>query len=195
MSLMDMIGKVVGGENAISAIAQQLGVNPALAQSAIAAAVPMIVGGLAKNTAKPGGAAALDGALARHDGSILDDLVGALGNSSTSTDGGNILGHILGNRRGAVEQGVAQKSGIDLGTIAKLLPILAPIVMGALGKAKREQGLDASGVASVVDATHAQAQAEAGGSNPLLSILDADHDGQLDVGDLSAGLDLLKKLT
>lgn len=199
MSLMDMISKALSGGDAVGTIAQKLGVNPAIAKVAIAAALPMIVAALAKNTTKPGGAAALDGALAKHDGSILNDLVGMLGSGAAASDGNGILGHILGGKREAVEQGVAQSSGLDLSAISKLLPMLAPIVMGALGKAKREQGLDASGVAAVVDATHAdaqaQVQAQTGGSNPLLDLLDSDHDGSLGVGDLGGALDMLKKLT
>lgn len=66
-------------------------------------------------------------------GGLADMIGGAVG--------GKILGHVLGGRRGQVEQGVAQQSGLDQQQIGKLLMILAPIVMGVLARRKQQQGL------------------------------------------------------
>ena len=83
------------------------------------------------------------GALDRdHDGSILDDLGGFLGDY-LSGRGAGILSHIFGDQEGAVERGVSQASGLDLSKVGPLLMILAPIVMGALGRARREEGIGA----------------------------------------------------
>ncbi|MCK6475169.1 MAG: FG-GAP-like repeat-containing protein, partial [Planctomycetes bacterium] len=84
----------------------------------------------------------------------------------------------FGGKKQAAADGVAQKSGLPVGDVVNLLGTLAPIVMGALGKKKKEEGLDASGVATALQADQAKAKAESGG---ILGMLDADGDGDLDL--------------
>ena len=48
MSLLDMLQQRLGGD-AVSQISQQLGTDPGTTQTAIAAALPMLVGALARN--------------------------------------------------------------------------------------------------------------------------------------------------
>ena len=104
---------------------------------------------------------ALFGALSRdHDGSLLDDIGGFLGGSlggAKAAAGAAILGHILGGKQGSVETGLSRASGLDGATIAKLLPLLAPIVMGVLGRLSRQQSLDAGGVSGYLTGESASA--------------------------------------
>ncbi|MEM7141868.1 MAG: DUF937 domain-containing protein [Actinomycetota bacterium] len=126
------------------------------AEKATGLGLEAILGGLARNAETPEGAASLRTALERHeDGGALGDL-GSFGSAERSADGGKILGHVFGQDQQALAQGIAGKSGLDVGSIMKLLPALAPVVMGMLGKKSNEGGLDASGLGSVL-------QGEAGG--------------------------------
>ena len=61
-------------------------------------------------------------------------------------------------KRPAAQQAVASASGLDAAKAGQLLAMLAPIVMGALGRIKRQNNLDTSGVANVVGGEHAQMQ-------------------------------------
>ena len=61
-----------------------------------------------------------------------------------------ILSHVLGNRQGQVENAIGKTSGLNASQISQILAIVAPIVMGYLGKEKKEQGLDASGLSSLL---------------------------------------------
>jgi hypothetical protein len=103
--------------------------------------------------------------------------MGYLGGAS-SGPGAGILGHIFGGKQPVVEQGISQQSGLDAATVGRLLMMLAPIVMGALGKAKREQGLDANGVAAALDQERQQVESSASPFGGMLSqLLDRNHDG------------------
>jgi hypothetical protein len=109
-----------------------------------------ILGGLAGNAKDPAGAKAIFDTLDRHDGSVVADVASKFGSSETAADGDKILGHIFGGDKAAVTQNLAQKSGLDVGAIAKMLPALAPIVMGMLGQKKASGDLDAGGLAGML---------------------------------------------
>lgn len=193
-SLQDLLGQQQGNE-AVEQISGQVGAEPSLVNTAIQAALPAILGGLANNAASPEGAQSLDNALSNdHDGSILGSL-GSLGSlvldQSTPTprqaDAGGILGHILGGSQGQVAQDVSQKSGLGMGQVAQILMMLAPIVMGYLGQQKREQNVPADGLGGLLGGILGgalggqQAAAAPSSGNPMLdmasSMLDSDRDG------------------
>ncbi len=184
--LLDLLGSTLG-DNANGAIGEKLGLSPQQSGAAIASALPMLLGALTRDASQPGSAEALLGALGKHDGSVLDDLRGQLP-SAANTHGAGILGHVLGARQGAAQQAVAGASGIDAGQAGAVLAMLAPIVMGALGKLNRQQGLDAGGLTSLLQGarvSHSQAQPGLMGLESQL--LDANHDGSI-VDDITGKL-------
>ncbi len=140
--------------------------------------------GLARNSSRGDGAAALAVALGRdHDGSVLDDLSGLLSAPERSS-GAGILGHVFGRRQEAVQSALGQSTGLDAGSMGKLLTMLAPLVMGALGRSQRQRGLDAGGLAGLLDEERRSASAQAPDLGGLLGgLLDADGDGDTDLGD------------
>ncbi len=192
--LMSMLSQALGG-GTVSQIARQIGADETHTSSAITAALPILLGSLDRNSDQPGGAEALFGALSRdHDGSLLDNLGGLLGGTlsgSKTTAGTAILGHILGGKQRSVETGLSRSSGMDMATIAKLLPILAPIVMGVLGKLSRQKQLDAQGVSGYLTGERERAQQEQPDAMAVLGkLLDSDNDGDVvdDVVKLGSGL-------
>jgi len=161
MSIVDILSSQLGSEG-VETIGRQLGLDPATAQQAVSAAIPVLTGALAHNAAQPGGADALHQALNAHDGSILDQVGGYLGNSGAATGiGGAILGHILGRHQDNATTGLANATGIGAGQAGQLLAVLAPLVMGALGRMKQQQDIDPGSLPSVLQDEHAQAQAAA----------------------------------
>jgi len=116
-------------------IGRRIGADPDRTRSAIDAAVPALLAALSAEADEPG----LKTAIRQdHDGSILDQLSGYLDGSAQlsprTTNGAGILEHTLGDRQTEMAQALSAKSGLDLGSIMKLLPLLAPILMGMLGK-------------------------------------------------------------
>lgn len=182
-SLEDLLGQQQGSQ-AVDQISQQVGAQPNLVNSAIQMALPTILSGLANNASTPQGAQNLDNALATdHDGSVLDNLggLGSLifgGQQSPQTNAGGILGHILGSSQGQVAQQVSNQTGLNTGQVAQILMMLAPIVMGYLGKQKQEQNLDAGGLSDLLGGQQQQIQASPQGSF-LNNILDRDGDGSV----------------
>ena len=130
--LTEMLMTQLGG-SAISQISNKIGADPRTTSKAMAIAVPLLISALARNSSTPAGAEALTQAVARdHDGSILDNLGGFFGNTEAA-NGAGILGHLLGDRRGDAENGLAQNTGLDPGAAGQLLETLAPLLMGSVG--------------------------------------------------------------
>ena len=97
---------------------------------------------------------------------------------------------MFGDRQASVEQAVGQASGMDAAQVGKLLMMLAPMVMGALGKAKKAQGLDADGLAGLLGQEKESLAAKEPALGGLMGMLDQDGDGNIvdDVASMGAGL-------
>jgi hypothetical protein len=149
---------------------------------AVETAVPLLLGALQRNAATEGGASSLLGALDRdHDGSILDDLAGFLGQGTNAAQGRS-LDHIFGGRRGGVEGAVARRSGLDGGQVMQLLMMLAPLVLGALGRARRQPGANAGagGLGDLLGGAMGRMQQQKPGLGGMLGgLLDSDGDGSM----------------
>ena len=133
MGLLDTAQQYLG-QSEIAQISQHLGVNPAVAQTAVAAALPMIVGGLARHASQPEGASAIQEAANAHEG-VTDNVSGVLqAGPPADAGGGGLLGRIFGQHRDTVREGVQQASGLDPDKARRLLMMLSPIVLGALAR-------------------------------------------------------------
>lgn len=185
----DLMGLLQGSlsEGMISQLSKQIG-GADQAQTAAAASgiVSTLMGALANNASSTEGAQALNNALERdHDGSILDNVMGMLGGQSQPSNskmlnGAGILNHVLGGKQSGAVNMISQLSGLDSGKTGSLMTMLAPVVMGALGKAKQQQGLDGAGLASLLSGTVASQKA---GDNSTMNLvtrfLDSDGDGSI----------------
>jgi hypothetical protein len=168
-AIIDTLQQQLGPET-IEQISRSIGADPATTSNAVSLALPALLGGLSHNASNEQGAAALDRALGDHDGSILDNLGGLLGGGGGGI-GGAILGHIFGSKRTSVEEGVGRASGLNAQQVMQLLTMLAPIVMGVLGRAKQSSGLDASRLPSVLRESAEKARTQSPESGGLGSIL------------------------
>lgn len=172
------------GDGGLESLGRAIGSNPQATKTAAAAALPMLFAALSKNAASNDGASALASALDRdHDGSVLDGLTSAF-TPERKAEGDSILKHVLGGSRTQAEAGIAQASGLDATQASAMLAKMAPLVMGALGKTKRSQGLDAGGITDLLKGESGHAQKQLGG---LASLLDRDGDGSI-ADDLLGGL-------
>ena len=179
-SILDLVTQSLGGSGTRQ-IGQQLGLDENSTAKAISGALPVLLGALTRNASSSQGAGALAGALDRdHDGSILDDIGGFLGGGKAESAGGAILKHVLGGRQSQVQNGLGQASGLDAGKAGQLLSMLAPLVMGALGKAQRGRGLDSGNLGAMLGQEQRRIERREPGLGGMLgSLLDADGDGSM----------------
>lgn len=129
MALDDILKQVP-----IDDIAAKLGVSPDVAKQAVEEGGAVLLGGIAKNAETPEGSAAIQNALKKHEGKAGATTVDEI----DQADGGKIVKHVLGDDEQEVATKLTESSstaGIDFG---KLLPMLAPIVMGLIANKNKE---------------------------------------------------------
>ena len=180
--ILDLLNSDLG-KSIISGVAGQTGQDESKTSNVLTMALPVLMQAMKRNAATPQGAEGLMSALSsKHDGSILDNLGGLFGggvDSNVLDDGSKILGHVLGGKQQHVENALSQKSGIDAGSVAQILKVAAPILMGVLGNQAKKQNVNSSsGIEGLLGGL-------LGGSSTtneqsfLESILDADGDGSI----------------
>ena len=152
--ILDLLNSDLG-KQIISGVAGSTGNDSNKTSSVLTMALPVLMKAMERNASTPEGAEGLMGALdKKHDGSILDNLGGLFG--------------------GGVEE-----SGLDAGSVANILKVAAPILMGVLGKQKKEQNVSNSGdltglLGGLLGGNEAKNE-----QNFLEQILDADGDGSV----------------
>lgn len=136
MNLTDILAQAGGLES----MAKDLGISPAIAKQGADALLPAILGGF-KKQAQGGGLEGLGGLLGQLGGGGLLDAV--LGPQPTPVEAGNdVLGQIFGSKdvSRSVAGHAAEQTGIDSGTLKKMLPILAMLVAGYMAKQGGQSG-------------------------------------------------------
>ncbi len=180
--ILDLLSSDLG-KTIISGVSGSTGTDQNKTSSVLTMALPVLMKAMERNAASPQGAEGLLGALkSKHDGSILDNLGGLFGggvNEEVKTDGDKILGHVLGQRRQGVEQVIGQKSGLDAGSVANILKVAAPILMGVLGKQARQNNVSSQNdlgglLGGLLGGSSAKKE-----QSFLEAILDADGDGSV----------------
>ncbi len=193
--LMSLVASQLSSEN-ISSLSQSIGASPDQTQSAIGALLPTMIAGMAERVAQPEGEQQLHRALSRdHDGSILEHLGNlfapgksvpeASGINPKTTQGGSILDHIFGGKQSRVEERVGQASGLSSGQVMKLMMMLAPVVMGILGRQRKQEDLSPGGLGDLIRKSDQEVQAQTGAKSGWIArMLDQDGDGDFDMMDM-----------
>jgi len=179
--LLDLLNSPMG-KQLISGVAGQTGQPENKTADVLSMAMPLLLGAMKKNVSSPQGAEGLMSALSsKHSGGILDDLGGLFGggvDDSVMSDGAGILGHVFGGKQPQVENALSQKSGMDAGSIANILKIAAPIVMGFIGKQTSQNKVsDANGLNSLLGGLLGGQPKQ--NQSLITTLLDSDGDGSI----------------
>lgn len=162
-------------------IAKQLGVPEDVAEAAVKQAIPAIIGGMAANAKDSGGAKSLEKALSKHTSSTGKKV--AVKDIDTA-DGEKIVNNVFGAKKNDVVAAVADTSKGDVTKelIAKLLPIIAPIVISFIASQFLGQKAEAPAAKEEAPA------ASSGGIGDLLGGLLGSAGGQEVIGSVLGGL-------
>lgn len=170
--MTNIIDMLLSGNDgrAVSDLSKQFNLPEAQTRSAMEDLIPALTRGMQNNSAQGTGLDELLDALRTGEHAKYMDNPTTLGNSATTNDGNDILGHIFGNKEVSreVANRASKNSGISSAVLKKMLPVLATLAMGALSK----------GVFGGSNTNNrATNNAQAGGI--LGTLLDSDRDGSI----------------
>ncbi len=182
-------------EGLVDQVSKQFGVGDnSKTSSALMDIFGSMTTAMAKNAKSEEGAQALSSALDRdHDGSVLDNIMGVLGGNSApqeskALNGTGILKHVFGGNVLEVGQQIAKNSGMDMGQVINMMIKFAPMVLGLLGKTKKQQNLGAGDLFSILsNSTKGYAKKRPQSNNVLNVLLDKDGDGNI-IDDLAGSV-------
>ena len=202
-SLLEALQDQLSG-SVVEGMSRQIGADERVTGQAISALVPTLIGALANNSQNENGAASLHSALERdHDGSLLEQISSIFGSKDASPQGtddflqklekqnrraansSGILGHVLGGNQESVHRGMGEALGLNGKQIGQLLAMLAPMVMGSLGKMQRQEKMQSRDLSDLLrrereDIRYNMPDASAKSYD---NILDSNKDGKVDMKD------------
>jgi len=170
MNILNTILESGLDEHILGAISEKSGIDTSNVQSLISELAPKLLDGAKQNLASS------------NDSS---DLIGMISNTNLDTikqnpseidnfDNNNMLGQLfnsLNENEDDVTNELSARSGIDTSSIASLLPMVAPLIMGALNKSSNLNAQDTSNTNDI--------------TSSLLNFIDQDNDGSV-VDDLAS---------
>jgi OmpA-OmpF porin, OOP family len=157
MNLLDVLKNQLTGGDTLGAISGLLGESEAATKSGLGAILPTVLGSVINKGSTTEGAGNLLNMLKTggHDGSVLDNFGSILGGggsgvSNLLNSGGGIISSLLGDKVGGIVNLISSMSGLKSGSATSLMSMAAPMVMGLIGKQTASQGLNASGLMSML---------------------------------------------
>ncbi len=140
---MNILDLILNNGSVVEQMSKSFNLDAASTQNAIKHMLPALTRGVQNNVKKEGGLEGLFGALSKGSHSKYLEQPELLGQETTRTDGNAILGHILGSKDVSrnVAGHAAKETGLDFGMMKKMLPVLATVVMGSLGKQTQQKAI------------------------------------------------------
>lgn len=130
-----------------------LGESPEVTANAFAAAVPVVLGGMVKQAVEPEGATALEQAVSKEDGGLLNNVEGMFADGPTSSvfqSGGALLGRMFGRNLGQIVEAVSRAAGISEVSAGKVLAFAGPVILGVLRQQAVASGSSSNGVSGLL---------------------------------------------
>ena len=129
------------GSDASRQLSANLGLDQQAASQLIPQVIPMIMGGLKRQMETRGGAERLDHILNKYGSEdVLGDIGGLMSAKASQANPDPNLGGLLGESGVQASQLIGQKFGLSLDKAKSLIPMLAPLILGALSKKKNQTG-------------------------------------------------------
>jgi len=152
-NFIDEFMKTYGGEVS-SQMAANTGLDQKTVQSLLPKLAPLILGGLKKQKDERGGDARVDHILNKYgDPSVLNNIKDLISSKTNDPAADANLGGLLGANGGIqAAQALGKSLNIDASKIMKMIPALAPIILGALSRKKTTASGGIGGIGSLLDA-------------------------------------------
>lgn len=129
-----------------------LGLDKKTIKQIIPQIAPLILGGLKKQKDEHGGTERIDHILNKYGNpDVLSDLAGLFRKKINDENPDPNLGGLLGNSGSSAANTIAKKFNVSGSTIMKFIPMLAPVILGALTKKRDRRNVGSTGIGALLD--------------------------------------------
>ena len=150
-SIMDEFMQSLGPEVS-DQLSANLGIESNAVQQMLPQIAPMILGGLKRQKDNYGGQERVDHILNKYGSADVLDNIGDFFSSQVQNQNADPrLGGLLGDSGMQATQMLSKQFNIDGSTAMKIIPMLAPIILGFLSKTRDQSGAGSAGIASILD--------------------------------------------
>lgn len=142
------------GPEVTEQMSSNFNVDKGTVQKLIPQLTPLILAGLKKQKDTRGGDERVDHILNKYgDSSVLNNIKDLVSKKAHTESVDPNLGGLLGDAGGMqAAQALAKNLNIDASTIMKMIPALAPLILGALTRKRDTGGKGISGIGALLDA-------------------------------------------
>jgi OmpA-OmpF porin, OOP family len=153
-NLLDMAKSYLTNE-LVSKASGALGESEGGISKILSAAVPSLIGSIADKASTADGAHEVAKMAADHHNS---GILGSLGNffggddssNNMQSSGGNIISSLLGSKGSMLTSLISNFAGSQSGSVGKILGMVAPAILGMIGKHSADNNVSASGLGSLM---------------------------------------------
>ncbi len=183
MNALDEIFNAHNGQ-LVRQLGDQFGLDEGQVRDAISSLAPSLGRGVRTNVEVRGEESLLNALRNGNHARYLDDL-SALTDGEAAREGDGILGHIFGSKEVSREVAAraASQTGISDSILKKMLPVLASVMMGMLGKKLLGGGGSSAPSSSGIDfsrvGTGSKSSSGGGLTDMLTNFIDSDNDGSV----------------
>lgn len=140
------------GPEVSNQLSANLGIEENAVQQMLPQIAPMILGGLKRQKDNHGGQERVDHILNKYGNSdVLDDIGDFFSSQVQNREADPRLGGLLGDSGVQATNMLSKEFNLDGNTAMKIIPMLAPIILGFLTKTRDQGGAGSSGIASILD--------------------------------------------
>jgi hypothetical protein len=165
MNILNTILESGLDENILSAISSKTGIDTSSIQSLVSQLAPQLINGAKENLASDNDSSTLINMISNTNLDSLKENPDEIDNMDNS----NMLGQLfssLNENEDDVVNTLSEKSGIDISSISSLLPMVAPLIMGALNQKTNLSSVNTSDSNNTI-------------TSMLTDLIDQDNDGSV----------------
>ena len=140
------------GPEVSNQLSTNLGIEKNAAQQMLPQIGPMILSGLKRQKDNYGGQERVDHILDKYGSADVLDNIGDFFSSQVHNQSADPrLGGLLGDSGVQATNALSKQFNLDGSTAMKIIPMLAPIILGFLSKTRDQGGAGSTGIASILD--------------------------------------------
>lgn len=140
------------GPEVSSQLSANLGIEENAVQQMLPQIAPMILGGLKRQKDNYGGQARVDHILNKYGSAdVLDDIGDFFSSQVQNQQADPRLGGLLGDSGVQATNMLSKQFNLSGSAASKIIPMLAPVILGFLAQKRDQGGAGSTGIASILD--------------------------------------------